>query len=161
MLWFYSHYFYIWLVRTRKLTAQGWWHVRPYPNYHNTFTFWTYGELPYVWGRMHTCQYNGEMNALRQPHGWGQWIDDSKSGERLNGWWQDGIPIGPFVSREFRTGYAFTCLRVGYAMAREDSWTESARNPVTGPLKVRVACPCPSPRSLLVRTGAVPNVGRC
>jgi len=139
VLWFYSHHLYTYLVKTNHLTAKGWWKLRAYPNYPNTYTFWTFSEFPYLCRTKHTCQYRGDLNNGGRPHGWGQWIDDSRNGERLNGWWDDGIPLGPFVSREFRSGYGFTCVRVGFALCRLDEWHRSSFIPRCGALRVGIA----------------------
>eukprot|EP00668_Euglena_longa_P000044 GGOE01000054.1.p1 GENE.GGOE01000054.1~~GGOE01000054.1.p1 ORF type:complete len:893 (+),score=256.80 GGOE01000054.1:92-2680(+) len=139
VVWFYSHLLYTFLVKSGRLTAKGWWKLRAYPNFPNTYTFWTHCDFPHLIRSRHTCQYRGELNAEGRPHGWGQWIDDSSHGERLNGWWEDGLPRGPFVSREYRSGYAFNCVRVGFAMARQDPWDATWFFPKRAPLRVGVA----------------------
>eukprot|EP00667_Euglena_gracilis_P002574 EG_transcript_2573 len=139
VVWFYSHLLYTYLVKSGRLTAKGWWKLLPYPNFPNTYTFWTHSDFPHLIRSRHTCQYRGEVNAEGRPHGWGQWIDDSRHGERLNGWWEDGLPTGPFVSREYRSGYAFNCVRVGFAMARADPWDQTWFFPQRAPLKVGIA----------------------
>ena len=42
--------------------------------------------------------YEGQLNEKNQPHGLGEWFDTM--GENLFGYWEDGVPVGPFRSRE-------------------------------------------------------------
>jgi hypothetical protein len=48
------------------------------------------------------------------PHGFGKWTSEWSEGEVLSGYWENGYPIGPFKSREYRTGYSFANLRIGF-----------------------------------------------
>jgi len=81
--------------------------------------------------------YEGALGDDEQgravPHGWGTWTDTSRHGERLTGWWEMGIPIGPFRSLELRTGCAFASLRIGVASNVAYPWNEWRAIPVTTP----------------------------
>lgn len=70
--------------------------------------------------------YEGELGyddrGLLVPHGWGTWTDTAKYGERLSGYWQHGLPVGPFRSLELRTGCAFTTLRVAVGSMAASAW---------------------------------------
>ncbi|KAJ2987645.1 hypothetical protein HDV02_006010, partial [Globomyces sp. JEL0801] len=44
-----------------------------------------------------------------------KWTSQWALGECLSGFWENGKPIGPFKSREYRTGYSFANVRIGYA----------------------------------------------
>jgi len=57
------------------------------------------------------CIYEGPIKDGR-PHGMGTWSDNSYRGEHLVGYWEQGVPIGPFESRENDTRNAFMNLRV-------------------------------------------------
>jgi len=48
------------------------------------------------------------------------WRDDSYHGEVLDGEWDRGIPVAPFVSRVFGSGAITMGLRVGYGTARPE-----------------------------------------
>ena len=65
-----------------------------------------------------TFSYNGQW-AKGQPHGWGVWRDDSSAGERLIGYWNRGIPLGPFRSFETATANSFSCISMLLCSARK------------------------------------------
>ncbi|KAJ3309305.1 hypothetical protein HDV04_006247 [Boothiomyces sp. JEL0838] len=69
----------------------------------------------FVWGKRYKFSYTGSMNEQNLPHGYGKWTSEWRLGESLSGYWENGIPIGPFDSREYRTGYAFSNVRIGFA----------------------------------------------
>jgi hypothetical protein len=64
--------------------------------------------------------YRGQVRNGR-PHGRGEWRDDSFYGESLLGWWEDGLPLGPFESMERGTSNCFVSLRIAYCSIRT-SW---------------------------------------
>lgn len=64
--------------------------------------------------------YRGQVRNGR-PHGRGEWRDDSFYGESLLGWWEDGLPVGPFESMERGTSNCFVSLRIAYCSIRT-SW---------------------------------------
>ncbi|CAH1763007.1 4789_t:CDS:10 [Entrophospora sp. SA101] len=68
--------------------------------------------------------YVGEVDDDGQPHGCGEWVDDSFDGECLVGIWEHGVPIGPFQSRGSGTGDAFHSVRVGLVKKRNILWDE-------------------------------------
>ena len=47
------------------------------------------------------------------PHGDGTWRDSDNTGEFLKGEWNDGLPLAPFESREYKTGGVFKGVRIG------------------------------------------------
>ncbi|EEA04746.1 uncharacterized protein CMU_038120 [Cryptosporidium muris RN66] len=61
-----------------------------------------------------TSWYLGEINEEGRPHGFGRWREDDYHGEILVGFWKDGYPVGPFKTKECRSGSGFVCLRLGY-----------------------------------------------
>ena len=82
------------------------WGIRPIPNREGSFTrkgFW----------REKRFSYLGEVNALNQPDGYGNWTSEWPMGELLSGFWKNGVPVGPFKAQEYRTGYSFSNLRIG------------------------------------------------
>eukprot|EP01133_Synstelium_polycarpum_P010781 gene10781-12560_t len=60
-----------------------------------------------------TCVYEGPLLDGR-PHGIGTWMDTSYQGELLSGYWEDGIPLGPFESMENDTRSLLVNLRIVY-----------------------------------------------
>ena len=64
--------------------------------------------------------YDGEVSEAGLPHGYGRWMDDHKHGEILTGWWQQGVPLAPFVSREVESGNTFVAVNIGYFRATDD-----------------------------------------
>ena len=77
--------------------------------------------VPPCGGTVHVCSYRGGLHpATGRPHGYGEWVDDSYHGECLRGFWEDGVPIGPFCSREFGSGFAFVSTQLGYCCSHDD-----------------------------------------
>jgi len=72
------------------------------------------------WGRRrHMWLYEGDLCPLRGiPHGWGTWSDDHPHGEWLQGWWENGTPVGPFHSSTVDLGYAFSCVQLAVCTNR-------------------------------------------
>ena len=64
--------------------------------------------------------YKGQVDENKQPHGFGSWTSEWETGEVLSGLWDHGKPIGPFKSREYRTGYSFSNVRIGYVFSSLD-----------------------------------------
>ncbi|KYR01760.1 hypothetical protein DLAC_01770 [Tieghemostelium lacteum] len=60
-----------------------------------------------------TCVYEGPLYDGR-PHGIGTWMDTSYQGELLSGYWEYGIPLGPFESIENDTRSLLVNLRIVY-----------------------------------------------
>ncbi|EGG22695.1 hypothetical protein DFA_04825 [Cavenderia fasciculata] len=60
-----------------------------------------------------TCVYEGPLLDGR-PHGIGTWMDTSYQGELLAGYWENGIPLGPFESTENDTRSLLVNLRIVY-----------------------------------------------
>ncbi|KAF7456607.1 putative membrane protein [Cryptosporidium felis] len=61
-----------------------------------------------------TSWYLGEVNEDGRPHGFGRWREDDYHGEILVGFWKNGHPVGPFKTRECRSGSGFICLKLGF-----------------------------------------------
>ncbi|ORM40829.1 uncharacterized protein BXIN_2241 [Babesia sp. Xinjiang] len=62
----------------------------------------------------HQMRYRGEVDENELPHGYGEWLEDDGCGERLQGYWWHGYPIGPFSSQELGSGSIFTNTRVAF-----------------------------------------------
>ncbi|EPR59751.1 hypothetical protein TGGT1_289880 [Toxoplasma gondii GT1] len=58
--------------------------------------------------------YVGQVDSRGLPHGFGRWRSEAYHGESIVGYWDHGIPVGPFKSREFGTGSGFMCIRIGW-----------------------------------------------
>lgn len=72
--------------------------------------------------RANVVSYIGETGIDQKPDGFGFWRErNSELGERLVGYWTQGIPNGPHKSREVGTGSGFMCLRIGWAKFAGDS----------------------------------------
>ena len=77
--------------------------------------------VPPCGGSVHVCSYRGGVHPTTgRPHGYGEWVDDSYHGECLRGFWEDGVPRGPFCSREFGSGFAFVSTQLGYCCSHDD-----------------------------------------
>jgi hypothetical protein len=63
---------------------------------------------------------SGVQNGLRG-------IPNFNYSEILSGLFENGIPIGPFKSREYRTGYSFVNIRVGFVDSVADFSGKSAK----------------------------------
>jgi len=82
----------------------------------STFTY----KPPSSWWNRVTFGYDGQKDSRGRPHGEGMWFDDSFHGECLHGIWQEGLPKGEFISREYGTGAQFAQRPVAYATSRAD-----------------------------------------
>ena len=112
------------VVRDAKwFDAERWWRIQRDPEDESKFSYLTMSWHTLVARQM--FQYRGEIDPeTRKPHGYGVWTDDSRSGELLEGYWYQGIPVGPFQSREYGTGYCFRSLRVGLVMTSGDRYDQ-------------------------------------
>jgi len=70
------------------------------------------------------CKYEGETNDKGEPHGKGRWYDDDYYGEVLVGTWQNGLPVGPFISRHFGRGDVFAAVRIALVQATDDAFNK-------------------------------------
>ncbi|GLE08851.1 hypothetical protein PINS_up020303 [Pythium insidiosum] len=114
----YTHHLYPWLVRVQFFDPKRWWLVKP-GSRSNSFTYRSKGRL---WtDKRATVTYCGGLNDRGEPHGFGIWIDTAFHGEHLRGIWENGVPVGPFTSREHGSGYCFANLRIAYCQDRSES----------------------------------------
>ena len=68
--------------------------------------------------------YKGSYDENGRPHGYGEWINNSKNGENLKGIWKHGIPIGPFKSIDYRRGYITESVLIGFIHNRQEDIDE-------------------------------------
>ncbi|KAK2194661.1 Protein of unknown function DUF900 [Babesia duncani] len=59
-------------------------------------------------------QYIGQVNSKFKPNGFGYWRGTLPQGEMLIGCWENGLPLGPFKSRELKSGSGFTNCLIGW-----------------------------------------------
>eukprot|EP01025_Chloroclados_australasicus_P024555 TRINITY_DN2460_c0_g3_i1.p1 TRINITY_DN2460_c0_g3~~TRINITY_DN2460_c0_g3_i1.p1 ORF type:complete len:712 (-),score=22.69 TRINITY_DN2460_c0_g3_i1:274-2214(-) len=77
--------------------------------------------LPTIFVRPKYIEYCGEVDPVhRKPHGQGVWRDSDWHGEILSGRWENGIPAGPFGSRELGSNSSFVCLKMAFWQDRSD-----------------------------------------
>lgn len=69
----------------------------------------------------HQCVYEGPMRSGK-PHGIGTWMDTSYQGELLTGYWEQGIPVGPFESMENDTRSLLVNLRIIFGTNGGGKW---------------------------------------
>ncbi|KAE9037740.1 hypothetical protein PR003_g6218 [Phytophthora rubi] len=112
--WF-THYAYPWLVLRQKLNLVEWWNVKPGVET-NSITYRS--KARFYSRKRNVVKYCGGLNAQGQPHGFGMWTDTAYHGERLTGQWEDGVPVGPFRSFEYGSGYSFVNIRIGFCHNR-------------------------------------------
>ncbi|GJQ11468.1 hypothetical protein GpartN1_g3259.t1 [Galdieria partita] len=74
--------------------------IRQYQGYLHLFFPWLI--KPRV-SEVHQCYFIGPLKE-DLPHGLGAWFDSSPNGENLIGYFDHGIPVGPFESQENVTG---------------------------------------------------------
>eukprot|EP01113_Clastostelium_recurvatum_P032840 TRINITY_DN4274_c0_g1_i6.p1 TRINITY_DN4274_c0_g1~~TRINITY_DN4274_c0_g1_i6.p1 ORF type:complete len:807 (+),score=169.26 TRINITY_DN4274_c0_g1_i6:202-2622(+) len=67
------------------------------------------------------CVYEGPIRNGR-PNGIGTWMDTSYQGELLTGYWEDGVPIGPFESMENDTRSMLVNLRITFGTNGGGRW---------------------------------------
>lgn len=66
--------------------------------------------------------YRGQLDDQKRPHGLGEWSDDAFLGENLKGYFDHGLPVGPFISREFGTSNQFASVRLAIWRNVQDPW---------------------------------------
>ncbi|KAK1441903.1 ABC transmembrane type-1 domain-containing protein [Babesia gibsoni] len=59
-------------------------------------------------------QYTGQLNKRLEPHGYGAWQSTSPNGETLIGYWENGLPLGSFMSRESKMDTTFNNVLMGW-----------------------------------------------
>lgn len=69
----------------------------------------------------HQCVYEGPLRNGK-PHGIGTWMDTSYQGELLSGYWEQGIPVGPFESMENDTRSLLVNLRIVFGTNGGGKW---------------------------------------
>ena len=112
-----------WRFIYRPVEPQGW--RPPWP-----FARWL--------GRDAMFEYFGEVNAQGRPHGLGRWMDTQDHGESLKGYWDDGLPVGPFRSIEQGSGCAHRATRSGDSqIAISQTCTPPRHDTVTAPQRPR------------------------
>ena len=85
----------------------------------------------------HVFKYQGCLNSVKEPEGWGSWTDDSFNGECLEGLWTGGCPTAPFQSRETGTEAIFVCVPVLFASSRKETYSQSFWYPQRDPEGMR------------------------
>ena len=68
------------------------------------------------YGHNAAFEYVGELDERGRPHGWGRWCDSQFHGESLKGYWERGLPVGPYKSVINGSGYGCRCFRIGAAV---------------------------------------------
>lgn len=86
---------------------------------------WTMTYKAGFWRKRYTCKYEGEFNDEGLPEGSGKWIDDTYGGEILTGKWKNGLPMAPFISRQYGTGDAFRAVPIAYFKATDDTFASN------------------------------------
>lgn len=133
------HYLYPKMIRSHEFSSK---HGRASKFYRiHSVAGWTMTyAFNHYWTKRCTCQYKGQFNDAGRPDGYGQWLDDSYTGEILSGQWKDGVPVAPFVSRLYGTGDAFRAMAISYFMATDDGFDSSRFIPTnTCPPRIGVA----------------------
>lgn len=121
------------LLIRRVFTPQCWWGFRLSKRKINSFSYHAAMDTKC---RRYPCSrckvsYTGEVHPItRVPHGFGKWLDDEFFGECLQGWWRDGLPVGPFVSRMTGTSSVFLCTRIAFVTNSTDEWHTRALVPM-------------------------------
>eukprot|EP00917_Polyrhabdina_sp_WS-2016_P032680 GHVP01069667.1.p1 GENE.GHVP01069667.1~~GHVP01069667.1.p1 ORF type:complete len:1074 (+),score=177.91 GHVP01069667.1:28-3249(+) len=67
--------------------------------------FWELDYRPY-----NLCWYLGQVDEFGRPSGFGRWCEERDDGEILTGFWDEGIPKGPFESHLYNP-----CQRLGFS----------------------------------------------
>lgn len=95
----YNSIIFPWILREAKwFSASYWWKIKRDFYDPNKFSYLTLSWQTLL--RRHSFSYYGSIHPISgKPHGYGKWTDDSRSGELLEGYFNDGIPVGPFQSR--------------------------------------------------------------
>jgi hypothetical protein len=102
---------------------------------YNPYTFWDIRSLSkegsftcrtfFRYRKRKKFSYVGQVNAEKRPHGFGKWTSEWKHGEVLTGYWEDGIPIGPFKSREYSSCFGFSNVRVAFCSTDSGKFNET------------------------------------
>jgi hypothetical protein len=85
--------------------------IQPHPTKNNHYTSNGFLEMS---RKQKVFSYVGEKDQEGHPHGFGTWTSQWPMGEVLTGYFEHGRPIGPFRAREYKSGYAFRNLRIGF-----------------------------------------------
>ncbi|KAK1939549.1 hypothetical protein X943_000948 [Babesia divergens] len=80
----------------------------------------TGGEVMQLSPRNVVYQYVGQLNKHLKPHGYGAWQSNSPNGEVLIGYWENGLPIGTFTTRESKTAASFSNVLMGWVTCLSD-----------------------------------------
>nr|CCA14281.1 conserved hypothetical protein [Albugo laibachii Nc14] len=123
VVYFVTHWLYPRMLHTHRINAIRWWQVKRSPCYSNTITYKSKARI--LTQKRNSISYVGGLNTKLEPHGYGYWADSSYHGERLSGYWQNGVPVGPFRSFEHGSGYCFVNLRIAYCTNRAESSTSA------------------------------------
>jgi len=102
--------------------------------YSSYFGSWIPAKLRKAWKMTYVVTYVGEVDEKGRPHGFGEWNDTYWHGEVLQGWWDCGVPRGPFSSRESGSGAGFVRLLVPYVRNRTDGLFKNNGRLEHGPL---------------------------
>lgn len=124
---------FLWLHSTNPLGDLAYWHVEELSSKKPGF-YVAKGALEVKKKRF---SYHGETNSSGVPHGYGTWTSEWQFGEVLSGLWDNGAPVGPFRSRECKTGSSFANLRIGIATVSEGYHSQNTK---VSPLRFGVAC---------------------
>lgn len=127
---FYLSFYVIWPklvlsdLKELQVSIKETWSIRPAVGATGKQTgFYQYSTYDTGWRpKTRHFSYRGEVNELKQPHGIGEWFDDSYTGECVRGWFENGKPVGPFVSREYGTSNQFAAVRLMFWRNVEDPW---------------------------------------
>jgi len=87
-----------------------------------------------IHGARCTFTYDGEVDDCGRPHGWGSWSDSAPRGECLHGWWEEGLPVGPFRASEYGSDYVFAAVRIGFAHNRAETLHQKFRSVKFSPI---------------------------
>mmetsp|Transcript_23782 Transcript_23782/g.35977 ORF Transcript_23782/g.35977 Transcript_23782/m.35977 type:complete len:884 (-) Transcript_23782:3-2654(-) len=123
-----NHYFYPRWIKSKffqdKIGAKFFWGIEQADGESWTMT---YRKIFY---ERHTCQYEGRISQQTGlPDGFGEWIDDSPTGESIIGNWKNGVPMAPFKSTVQNNGDGFNAVALMYYHATDDTFTENKSKP--------------------------------
>ncbi|KAJ3307315.1 hypothetical protein HDV03_001800 [Kappamyces sp. JEL0829] len=113
LVYLYTRVLYVkTLAYLTKGNPDRYFQIRNHPKKDHHYIFKGFLELS---RRKKVFSYVGEVDEHGIPHGFGKWTSKWAFGEVLTGYFEHGKPVGPFTSREYKTGYAFKNLRIGFA----------------------------------------------
>ena len=110
------------IIKLSEKDPTKFWTIREDPNQNGHFTCRKY----FGFGPKQKFSYVGQLNENMEPHGFGKFTSEWKTGEVLTGLWKDGKPIGPFKAREYSTGYSFQRVRIGFCSADSAKFDKSS-----------------------------------